>query len=124
MKPANYPSLFPLIGRVDTGLGPVQLQIVHSGGVLKLDANSAALGAHEESFELGGEVAPSTLSGEPGFVYRSCEMQLVFTREELYRLMRHDLRPEEYHALYRRFGSFFEIHDDFYDEETGEALAA
>jgi hypothetical protein len=123
MEPVPYPSVFPHVGRVDTGLAAVQIQIVHSKGTLKLDANSAVFAAHTGALELGGPVAPSTLSGEPGYIYRSCEMQLVFTREELYRFMRHDLLPEEYRLLHGKFGSFFEIEPDFYDEVTGEALA-
>lgn len=122
MQAAPYPSVFPLIGRVDTRLAAVQIQVVHSKGTLRLDANSAAMAAHSETLEMGAPVAPSTLSGEPGYVYRSCEMQLVFTRDELYRFMRHELQPAEYHLLRQRFGSFFEIGPDFYDETTGLAL--
>lgn len=110
------------IGRVNTGLGVLQLEIVHGSGVLRMDPNTAVQAGYEGDLKLGETVAPSSISGAPGYLYRSSEMQLALTLEELYRFLRRNLRPDEFLGLYRQFGSFFEIHDDFYDETTGEAL--
>lgn len=112
----------PPARRVDTGLGAIQLEIVHGEGVLRLDPNTAVMMAHRRTLELGAPVARSVLSREPGYIYRSAEMQLVFTEDELYRFLRHALEPAEYKKLFLAFGDFYEIHDDFYDPSTGESL--
>lgn len=69
-----------------------------------------------------GSGRASDLSGEPAVLYRSDDLEIALTPAELVRYIAHDLAPEEYFALRERFGMHFEIHDDFYDEETGEAV--
>jgi len=65
---------------------------------------------------------PSEISGAPSFQYKTNEVTLQLTEEEIYRLARRDLRPEEFFKLYKAHGIFHEIHDDFYCETTGEAI--
>lgn len=113
---------YPPVGRMDTGLGPIQLQIVHSKGTLRMDANTALVYAATGTLPLGGPLGPSCLSGQPGVLLRTCEMQLLLTEAELYRMLRKELRPDEVFSLRRRFGSFFEVDDEFYHEVTGAAL--
>jgi len=64
----------------------------------------------------------SVISGGEAVVYRSDDLVIPMTVEELFRFMKLDLRPEEYFALRNRYGMFFEIHEDFYHPDTGEAL--
>lgn len=113
---------YPPVGRIETGLGVVQVQIVHSKGTLRMDANSAHVYAVTSTLPLGGPVGPSCLSGQPGFLLRTCEMQLLLTEAELYRVLRRDLHPDEVFSLRRRFGSFFEVDEAFYHKVTGVAL--
>lgn len=109
-------------GRVDTGLGPVQIQIVDMGRTQLFNPNTVKIAAINDSLLLGTPVGPSDISGEPGYLYRTHELQILLTKEELYRLALRTLHPGEALALLKRFGEFFEIHDDFYDPRTGEAI--
>ena len=65
---------------------------------------------------------PSVISGRDAVTYRSEDVAIELAPDELLRLMAADLKPDEYFRVRDRVGVFFEIHDDFYDEETGEAL--
>lgn len=140
-------------GRVDTGLGPLQIQVVDSAGAHIFDPNTiklAALAAEQEvlisaqdleilvprtkqrhlekrvirvePLNLAKPIGPSDLSGEPGYLYRTHEVQILLTKEELCRLALRRLHPPEVLQLLKRFGEFFEIHDDFYDPQTGEPI--
>ena len=115
----TYPNL--VMGRVDTGLDAVELHVVHSKGTLRMDANTALVYAATGTLPLGGPIGPSCLSGQPGFLFRTCEVQLLLTEEELYRILRRDLWPDEVLSLRRRFGSFFEVNDEFYYQTAGVA---
>jgi hypothetical protein len=64
----------------------------------------------------------SVLSGEDAVVYRADDVEIAMSPQELYRFICHDLRPDEFRALMDRFGSFHEIHDDYYDPRSGLAL--
>lgn len=64
----------------------------------------------------------SIISGEPAVIYRSDDIEIPMSTEELLRFAAHDLRPEEFLKLRETYGDFFEIHDDFYDPDTGEAF--
>lgn len=64
----------------------------------------------------------SVISGEPAVVYRADDLVIPLTPTELLRFMAHSLRPDEFFKLRERYGDFFEIHDDFYDPDTGLAF--
>jgi hypothetical protein len=64
----------------------------------------------------------SELSSVDAVWYRSEDLQLRLSPDEVYRLVRASLRPEEYYRLRERYGIFFEIQGDFYDPRTGTAL--
>jgi hypothetical protein len=64
----------------------------------------------------------SVISGEPAVVYRAEDLVIPMTPRELLRFLAHALRPDEFFALRDQYGSFFEIHDDFYNERSGRAL--
>jgi hypothetical protein len=50
------------------------------------------------------------------------ELEIHLCHPHLLRLIAHQLEPEAFLNIYKKHGVFHEIHDDFYDEETGEAL--
>lgn len=112
-----------------TDLGALDIEIAdHDGNVLKFDPNSLLVALMDGSLadRLGRpfpkETGGSVLSGEAGYRYSDCDVELVLTREELNRFLTYDLRPNEYLALRNRYGMFYMIHDDFYDEESGTSL--
>jgi hypothetical protein len=63
----------------------------------------------------------SVISGAPAIIVRTHDLELPLTVDEYAGLVGCELEPHEFEALLARYGSFFEIHDDFYDPETGEA---
>ncbi len=62
---------------------------------------------------------PSILSGEPSVRFRHDDLSIDLTPEEFARFISRLLTPEEYMALRDHFGMFYDIHCDFYDEESG-----
>ena len=64
----------------------------------------------------------SICSGAPGIVYRTREAELVLTLNELYRLTMNALTVREFFIIYEAVGDIYEVHNDFYDPETGKAL--
>lgn len=117
-----YSERFPPRNRKQTGLSIIQVEIEDKLGVLKLDLNRAAVIGYTKQLPVAQPGWPSVLSGEPGFLYRNVELEVALTRDELVRLLRHDLRPQEVLKLLELYGAFHEIHDDFYDESSGVAL--
>lgn len=57
---------------------------------------------------------PSELSGEPSYEYRSNQVTLRLTEDEIYRMARLNLGAPEALALIRNHGVFHEVHDDFF----------
>ncbi|MBC8741700.1 hypothetical protein F6X40_34630 [Paraburkholderia sp. UCT31] len=78
---------------------------------------------HQRELPFGDPLLlPSVLSGMPSYILRTSEIELALAPRELLRLWRRNLRPDEFFKLRDTYGVFFEIHDDFYFEDTGEAL--
>lgn len=44
-------------------------------------------------------------------------LHISLCKNHLYRLLKRDLAPEDFHILKNHHGIFHEIHDDFYDED-------
>ncbi len=129
--------------RRETSLPILQIEVEHADGVAKTNPNgiavSAMLGMHGDPIELprgvlveGTEVfdptqikplrdAKSLISGHPAVLYRAEDYELAMSPEELFRFMKHALLPAEYFALRDHVGMIHEIHEDFYDIETGAA---
>lgn len=122
----GYSRKFPLSPAPDAckALGPIQLQVESAEGVQEFDPNSLILAILREPgcFGTANPSTPSELSGAPGFIYRTNEVELRLSLDELRRLTLRALNPPEFFALAKAHGIFFELHDDFYDETTGEAL--
>ena len=108
----------------------LRLEIAHQDGVDVFDPNglivkiagSSDLEAEWKPLGWEGTHVRSVLSARPAVVYRSGDKQIPLTVSELRRLVLSALRPPEVLALLEVFGDFFEIHDDFYDHGTGQAL--
>lgn len=64
----------------------------------------------------------SLISNEEAVVYRANEYEIALTPDELDRFLRKDLHPKEFKVLFEVFGDIFELHDDFYDPDTGESM--
>jgi hypothetical protein len=126
----GYGSKFPPKNRpIRSDLGALDIEIADGAGkVLKFDPNglAVALVKGDLAGELGRpipkDVIGSAISGEAGYRYSDSEVDFILTREELGRFLVYDLKPNEYFALRAKYGMFFQIHDDFYDEESGQAL--
>lgn len=118
----QFSDRYPPKNRRTNALSTIEIQIVTQNGILSMDPNQAAVAAYLENLPLGQASHPSDLSGVPGYEYRTDEITLVLSREELYRFLRHDLLPAEYFTLVEKYGVFFEIHEDFYCEATGTAI--
>ncbi len=106
-------------------LGVVDIEIVGLNTVVRGTPNSIIPWALEGFVGLGEGFhdLQSDLSGDGAvFQYRSDQVRLLLTIEKLLHLLSRNLSAEDYFALLEKHGSFFEIHDDFYDYETGQAL--
>lgn len=122
----------------------LQIEVEHADGVAKTNPNGIALsamwGMRGEPIALPKGVlvegtnlfdptylkplrdVKSIISGLPAVIYRAEDYELALTPSELFRFMKHALLPAEYFALRDYVGMIHEIHDDFYDVETGAAF--
>jgi hypothetical protein len=115
---------FPPTNRKPQALPILRIEIEHQDGTLVIDPNRFVLEA------IGGallnlpvlEASKSDLSGQAAVCYRSDDLEIFLTPEELTRLALLSLQPEQYFALRAKYGMAHQWHDDFYDEETGEAV--
>jgi hypothetical protein len=64
---------------------------------------------------------PSLLSDEPSIQLRMEDMSIDLSPEEFLRLIARELTTDEYMVLRDHFGMFYDIHADFYDDQTGRS---
>ncbi|MCE6958084.1 hypothetical protein LAZ40_03310 [Cereibacter sphaeroides] len=102
----------------------LRIEVVHRNGTEILDPNGILLAMMrgENAHWAADPDRRSLLSGEPALLYRCIDCEIPLSPEELRRLVTLDLRPDEFRKLKQACGIFHEIHDDFYDPETGEAV--
>ena len=106
-------------------LSPIAIEVEGQAGTFQLDPNRCIMLAASRELPFGDPLETgSVLSERPGYIYRTAELELVLAPRELIRFWLTALRPAEFIALRDMFGIFYEIHDDFYDEETGTAWQA
>lgn len=68
-------------------------------------------------------VKMSVISGAAGcLTYRSVDLSIDLTPQEMDRFIRHALWPEEYRKLGEVYGLDFEWHEDFYRTHSGRAV--
>lgn len=119
----HFSDKYPPKNRQKTSVDSViEVEIVWAEGSRRMDMNDLAVAAQTESLKLGTPCRPSDISGKAGYIYRSDDLEVALTRDEMYRYLRHNLEPQEFFALAVKYGISFETHDDFYDEETGRAV--
>lgn len=112
-SPTVYSNKYPPINRTTPFTDILRIEIVDGNGVQVFDPTAAAIAGVTGQLALGEPVGKSVLSGEPGYHYRTCDLEMTLTREELLRLMTLHLRPDEVLKLLALYGAFHEIHDDF-----------
>ena len=106
------------------GLEGVDIDITSGTGTQRLDPNGLIAATFTGKLDklVPIEGVQSDISGAPAVRYRSAEVLLHLTPEELKRLVTRCLEPAEFFALFNKYGEFFEVHSDFYNFETGKAL--
>lgn len=104
-------------------MSSVAAQVHDAAGWHDTSLNELGIAAAQESLALGEPVATSVLSGEPGYYYRDVEICLALSACELSCMLRHNLEPEEYFKLREAYGLFHHIGPDYYDVDSGRALA-
>lgn len=119
------------------------IEVEHAHGIERTDPNGAAATAYvgATGADLAGDLgqgaprltvirladlepvpgAASVLSGAPALIYRSDDLEIPLTADELHRLLDHSLRPDEFLALRERYGDAYPWHADFYHPRTGKA---
>lgn len=103
----------------------LKIEIIHKNGVEVFDPVTIimCLMKTPQSFELLEPTdQTSVISGEPALRYKTSSCDVPLTAQEIHSLVMKNLSKEQFFALKKVTGDFFEIHDDFYDPETGEAL--
>ncbi len=113
---------YPPKNRARTGLGLLAIRLVSADRTAYLDPNLAIMAAINNELPLGKPCVASDISGKPGYKYETCDLSCNLTAGEIERLILLALRPPEFKALRDKFGVFHEIHDDFYDPESGVAF--
>jgi hypothetical protein len=109
-------------GWVHTGLGAFQVHIMDGSRTHHFDRNTLRTAVTADTLRFGSPLGPSDISRQPAYLYRTSELQILLTTGEIHRLVLHHLQPSEVQKLRKRYGNFFEIDEDFYHRDTGEAL--
>lgn len=103
----------------------LRIEIRHRDGIEVFDPNSFIHFMFSEPQKLDGWESTgdrSVISGKPALVYKTHQVEVALSKDEIHRLAMLSLTSKEFHTLQSKVGIFHEIHDDFYDPETGEAL--
>lgn len=109
----------------DPILDVLRIEIHHAGGVEAFDPNSLIIrifDAPPTSQSWPALDKTSIISGEPAVVYKTHEVEVPLTVDEIVRLTTRSLTPVEFFVLLNETGGFFEIHGDFYNQTSGFAL--
>jgi hypothetical protein len=120
--PRVWSQKYPPVAQKRNELGVTDYNVVGADASLRLTPNTAIMAGVTERIDFGRPGVTSMLSGEPGYLYRTDVVEIPLSREEILRLFRHNLRPEEFFKLAQEVGVFYEISSKFYDEETGVAV--
>ncbi|MFZ3584426.1 hypothetical protein ACOI1H_20015 [Loktanella sp. DJP18] len=103
----------------------LKIKIAHGHGTETFDPNTlvmTAISKPESLRDLLPTSERSCISNDRGLRYTTNEFSEVLTADEIIRLTMRMLRPDEFFILLAASGPVWEIHDDFYDPETGIAL--
>lgn len=102
----------------------LRIEIEWDGGSIVTDPNGLAIMSCVGDYPVGlpFKARPSMISGKPSYLYRADDFELPLTFGELDRFCRHALRKAEFIAMKSKIGIIHEIHDDFYDPNTGQSF--
>lgn len=78
---------------------------------------------YEVTFESSPKM-PCAVCGEDGYHYVTFDKDIDthLCKKHVHQLIDRNLTPEAFFTLYESFPEAFLLHDDFYDEETGESI--
>jgi hypothetical protein len=113
---------FPPKNRLPTRLEILRIEVVGKNHTAIYDPNAFTMHSVLGVVTEDEPITSSMLSGEPAYLYRSMDVEIPLSHDELVRLGRLDLTPDEYFRLRDHYGLFHEVHEDFYDPETGDSL--
>ncbi len=105
-------------------LGVIGIEVITADGVIKTDPNGLVIASSQSAWKKWRPIngCASVCSGEPAVLYRTHEAEIALTPDELRRLSLRALTPQEFGAICDAVGATWDLHDDFYDPDTGEAL--
>lgn len=118
-----YSAKYPPKNRKQTGVEGINIEFEDGSAKSISTPNEVTVMAFNKRLPITGPtVGASCISGRPGYIYRTEEVELVLAADEMVCLVRRELQPAEFKSLLSRYGMFFEVHGDFYEPETGVAL--
>lgn len=103
----------------------LRLEVKHTGGELVFDPTTIIMAMLDETHDIHkiqDGLTVSVITGKPGVIYKTHQAEVHVTFQELRRIVYRNLKPHEFKVLYRIHGDIHELHDDFYDPDTGEAF--
>ena len=116
----------PPKNRLPTERPVLDMEVEHRSGVEHFDPNTQIMALVTQPDFVAAwkpvEGAKSVVSGQPAIVYRTADLEIPLTVDEYAGLVGCELEPEEFRTLLETYGTFHEIHDDFYCPDTGEAF--
>lgn len=112
----------PPRNRIGDPLPILAIKIADAQSVHEFSPNSIVMAMLQDRFDLGEPCGESFLSGEPAYRLEDEDVVVHLTLDEIRRMVARCLTPDEFFKLRKEFGVFFQIHEDFYDPKTGEAL--
>lgn len=62
------------------------------------------------------------LCGKEGYVFKDYKHTLKLCIEHLRKILTHNLLPDEFFSLYKKYPDMYLLHGDFYDPITGKAI--
>ena len=96
----------------------LRIEIHWVGGMSVYNPNTISIAGQDANYPFGQPFKdhPSILSKKPGYLYKSHDLEIPLTLDEIDRFLRLNLRPGEVSKLIETYGIFHEVHDDFYSQ--------
>jgi hypothetical protein len=122
--PMSQEDRFPPKNRQPISLDVLRIELHDANGIQVFDPNSLIEAVIKNTIKLAAsQTRMSDITGfPPAIVYKAMDLKLYLSIDELKRMVRLSLEPREYFALRHKYGMSFEWHDDFYWEDTGQAV--
>lgn len=105
--------------------GLIDIDIIDANGKRTFCPNCLAISFCNDTLNLHNSyLYTCDITGNVGAVlFKSSDEEYFLEKDILKRLISHNLTPKEYFKLADKYGADkYMIHEDFYDEDTGEAL--